>query len=705
MKKLFYPLMLATAFVATSCTNTEDTNTTVDPSGKTPISFVGENNTAPITRAGFTDNTEVVMHIRSVSKKDDKTLETLTFANAEKPVSGASFSNVAFTQPGDYRYWDDAHGRDSKLSVFAIAVPNKSSVKNADKYLKALLDGNETWADKGVTEDVKWTVSATQTDDILNNEDLVYSNNIQADKTLGIGGVNSSNSTVTNGELQFRLTDTSANADSNGPGKFDEGRLNFTHALSRITVNLTKSDGFTENSKFEFTSANGNVSIPGVPTSGTLNLETGTWTQDEPTTGINSMSVQSSSADKHSLMAQMLPGYEIRKAGTSANMLSFEIDNNQYFVTQAQMYEALTKASEDDRKKITIGENSIVMEKGINYVFNINVKKTGVAVTATVVEFDKVTAGDINKDNSHGELTFNTTGKSTDDFKLFRLEDSSHTSDTKWFGKYSEAPDLKKDNGVWKTGWFFENDAAYYHFRAVSSNVTVKNSTGTDGDYFTIESGKESTNDYLWGAPMVVNATISYDKEHGNGYASAISNAIRSTTSTINLTELHMMSSIHIVLRTTTGKDAVVLEDEANDKKCKVNLTNFYEKGKVNMGNGLVTITSKDLTSNMPFAAPAFGTEKVESDTRLKLKKPFTLYVVPQEVKRSGDAIGLTITTPDGNVYTVNDLSASTSTLLWEPNHEYTYTFTLTKTGVVVTCTVEEWVPVSAGSSDISLAN
>ena len=46
MKKLFYPLMLATAFVATSCTNTEDTNTNVDPSGKTPISFVGENNTA-----------------------------------------------------------------------------------------------------------------------------------------------------------------------------------------------------------------------------------------------------------------------------------------------------------------------------------------------------------------------------------------------------------------------------------------------------------------------------------------------------------------------------------------------------------------------------------------------------------------------------------------------------------------------------------
>ena len=257
---------------------------------------------------------------------------------------------------------------------------------------------------------------------------------------------------------------------------------------------------------------------------------------------------------------------------------------------------------------------------------------------------------------------------------------------------------MKQENNVWKTGWYFENDAAYYHFRAVSKNVDVKNSTGTEGDYFIISSG---TTDYHWGAPMV--ADISYDKANGTGYASAISNAIRATSSTINLTKLHMMSSINIVLRTTTGKDAVVLEDTANDKKCGVKLTKFYKDGKVNMGNGLDTITSDALTANMPFVAPDFGTENDSNNTHVKLKKPFTLYVVPQYVKRTDDAIGLTITTPDGNVYTISDLSASTSTSYWVPNHEYTYTFTLTKAGVVVTCTVEAWVPVSAGSSDISL--
>ncbi len=705
MKKLFYPLMLATVFVATSCTNTEDTNTPVDPSGKTPISFVGENNTAAMTRAGFTYDTEVVMHIRSVSKKGDKTLETLTFANAEEPVSGASFSNVAFTQAGDYRYWDDAHGRDSKLSVFAIAVPNKSSVKNADKYLKALLDGNETWADKGVTEDVKWTVSATQTDDILNNEDLVYSNNIQADETLGIGGVNSSNSTVTNGELQFRLTDTSANADSNGPGKFDEGRLNFTHALSRITVNLTKSDGFTENSKFEFTSANGNVSIPGVPTSGTLNLETGTWTQDEPTTGINSMSVQSSSADKHSLMAQMLPGYEIRKAGTSANMLSFEIDNNQYFVTQAQMYEALTKASEDDRKKITIGENSIVMQQSINYIFNINVKKTGVVVTATVADFNKVTAEEVNPSNARIHLNLlsgSNTPSGDGTFKIVRaLEESPSVSDsyvgTNWLGDYKETATLTANGSSWNTDWFFDSNKAYYHFRLVNKESTIEGTNDKDVvDYFKISSG---STDFHWGAPMDnTKGDVVYNVE--SGYENNLYQAIGATTDAIGIVDLHVMSKIIVVLQ-SSGDGAVDLT------RSTVKLTKVSKDGTVLVGTGKVI--------------PSSATTSIVDELQIDMSG---FYVVPQTLVRgtapSTEYVGITIETGNGNKYVIDNLSTIKATSVdneknqtkgteitrWYPGHEYTYTFNLKKTGIgSITCTVVGWNEVKAEPTNISLEN
>ena len=694
MKNLFYPLLMATAFVATACTNNlEGDVTPVDPNVKTPISFVAENNNQPVTRVGFEGDsefyTEVAMHIRSNEKGGTGMRETHTLAKAthDTEKTSTSVSGISSLSSNHTRYWDDAFGRDAQLSVFAIAVPGMPSPSNAGKTLETLLakpENDKVWEGAALSELVSWTVSKDQSEsDKLAAEDLVYSNNIKSTESV-------------DNRLKFILDD---NNNTDGPGKFEKGTLEFHHALSRITVNLTKGTGFTTSS-FAFTSTSGNVSLINVPVSGELNLVDGAWDIVTPGT-ISGMELQSSTADKYSLMAQMLPGYVINSTGTDVNMLSFEIDNNTYYVTQAQMYAALDNAPASDKEKIKFENNSVTMQKGYNYVFNITVNKTSVVVTASLAAFDKVTAGDINKDNSHGELTFKTTGANDDDFKLYRLEDSENASKTNWFGTYTAADpnDVKEDNGVWKTGWYFENDAAYYHFRAVSKNVEVKNSTGTEGDYFIMSSGTE---DYHWGAPMV--ADISYDKANGTGYASAISNAIRATTSTINITKLHMMSSIHIVLRTTTGKDAVVLKD--NDKKCEVKLTKFYKDGKVNLGNGLVTVTSTNLTSEKEFTLPTdYTTENESNNTHVKLKNPFTLYVVSQYVKRTDDAIGLTITTPDGNVYTISDLSASTSTLFWEPNHEYTYTFTLTKAGVVVTCTVQAWEKVEAGNSNISLEN
>ena len=695
MKNLFYPLLMATAFVATACTNNlEDDVTPVDPNGKTPISFVAENNNQPVTRVGFegaSDSyTEVAMHIRSNEKGGTGIRETHTLAKATHDTEKipTSVSDISSLSSNHTRYWDDAFGRDAQLSVFAIAVPGMPSPSNSGNSLEALLakpEDDKVWEGAALSELVSWTVSKDQSkDNKLAAEDLVYSNNIQ--------GVD--NDETNDKRLKFTLSDATK---TDGPGTFAQGKLEFKHALSRVTVNLTKGTGFTTSS-FAFTSTSGNVSLINVPVSGELNLVDGAWDNVTPGT-ISGMEVQSSSADKFSLMAQMLPGYVINSTGTDVNMLSFEIDKNTYYVTQAQMYAALNNAPTAEKEKIAFVNNSVTMQKGYNYVFNITVNKTSVVVTATLAPFDKVTAGDINKDNSHGEITFKTTGTADDEFKLYRLEVSNNTSEANWFGTYTAADpnDVKQDNNVWKTGWYFENDESYYHFRAVSNNVDVKNSTGTEGDYFIMSSGTE---DYHWGAPMV--ADISYDKDNGTGYASSISKAIRATSSTIELTKLHMMSSIHIVLRTTTGKDAVVLKD--NDKKCEVKLTKFYKDGKVNLGNGLVTVTSTNLTSEKEFTLPTdYTTENESNNTHVKLENPFTLYVVPQYVKRTDDAIGLTITTPDGNVYTISDLSASTSTSFWEPNHEYTYTFTLTKAGVVVTCTVEAWVPVSAGTSDISL--
>ena len=255
MKNLFYPLLFTTALVSAACSNDlENDGNATDPSNKTAISFVGEDNAA-MTRYGFATNTHIAMHIRSNkngSTTDGNVRETRTMASAlaDATLSDASFSSIEAPSNENVRYWDDAYGRSAQLSVFAVAVPGKDyTLKNDGKSLTDLLAGNGTWSTGALSEEIAWTVSADQSGaKVIANEDLTYSNNISA---TGKGGAKSYNytssayDTANDGCLQFRLKDDTM---QDGPGKFDQGNLKFNHALSRITVNLVKGTGYGEGS-------------------------------------------------------------------------------------------------------------------------------------------------------------------------------------------------------------------------------------------------------------------------------------------------------------------------------------------------------------------------------------------------------------------------------------------------------------------------
>lgn len=717
MKNLFYPLIFATALVATACTNDlEDDDNAVDPSNKTAISFVGQAN---MTRAGFTANTQIAMHIRS-TKDASNIRETRTYANAlkdESPTS-TSFSTIETPTNDNVRYWDDAYGRDAKLSVFAVAVPGEKDVKNNGEYLANLLSGTSAWEDGALDETISWKVSTDQTETTIAAEDLTFSNNISKD---GKGGVVSSNHpTEKDGYLKFRLTDENQ---ADGPGKFDQGNLKFTHALSRITVNLVKGTGYG-NSPFKFEDGT-NVKILGVPTTGTLNIETGKWDSSDAT-GITTMATATKLATgaSYSLLAQVLPGYVITK-GDDHNVLEFTIDDSKYFITQDMMFDALDGKDGITEKTAT----TITMEKGRNYVFNITVGKSKIInVTATLEPFVDVTAEDQTMDNSHITLDLftNTGGKACDNFDLYRLNDPSATistdasTATNWGGNYTEKATLiyNDTKKKWETNWLFENNLSFYHFRTVDAGTTIKNNDNAQDDYFVITSGAQNDGKYHWGAPFVSSTKSPIEYKESNGYADNLSPAIGATNSTINLTELHMRSNINVVLRTTKTSDAVKLEDNSN--QCVVTLTYFYKDGTVNMGNGLVKTTGNlDDGTNGVFKTLAAGTSADGTDY-IKTNA-FTFAVVPQALKRTlGDHlyVGITIKTPDNNqYYVVEKLSDIVATAnggsqnqglsainFWYPNHTYTYTFTLTKAGIKnVTCTVEDWVYVTADNKDISL--
>lgn len=736
MKNLFYPLLFATALVSAACSNDlENDGNATDPSNKTAISFVGEDNSSATTRYGFADNTLIAMHIRSTNATNaSKIRETRTYANALKDATQKTDTYSEIKEPSDdnVRYWDDAFGRNAQLSVFAVAVPGTTTVENNGKTLVNLLAGGAAWSDEKLSEAIDWTVSTDQSgSSTINNEDLTYSNNISKD---GEGGAKAYNytdndyNTVKAGYLLFRLKDQSENASTDGPGKFDQGNLKFNHALSRVTITLNKGTGYGDGS-FKFATST-NVTFLNAPIEGSLNIETGTWTT-KTTANITKMyTTETSSSAACTLKAQMLPGYVITD-GNDNNVLEFIIDDNKYFITQDMMFDAL-----NGKSGITTNTGSaITMEKGRNYVFNITVGKSKIInVTATLEPWTDVTATDQTMDNSHISLSLfkNDSGSACDNFDLYRLNDASMDISTEaskaknWGGNYTDKAEKEKKNGKWETKWFFENNKAFYHFRTVNAGTKIKENDSDTDDYFVIESGKQDeAHDYHWGAPFNSSTTSPIVYDPATGYAANLSPAIGATNSTINLTELHMMSNINVVLRTTKdeSKDHVALETTTGTttNQCEVSLTYFYATGKVNMGNGLVSTTGS-LSTSEAFTKPTAGIN-TEDATYNKTGK-FTFAVVPQAlVRTTGDKdhlyVGITIKTPDNNQYYVvkklseivatanggsQNQTANSAVTFWYPNHNYTYTFTLTKAGIKdVTCTVEKWVDVTAKNQDITL--
>ena len=526
-------------------------------------------------------------------------------------------------------------------------------------------------------------------------------------------------------------------------GKFDRGHMIFRHALSRITVKLTAGDGFTQaDAPFAFTSADGNVYINNVPTSGTFDIVAGAWKTGATTSTIKKMEITKdlTADDKsYTLVANLLPGYEIHN-GNGTNTIQFELDHNHYNITEAMLYGALygkTGITQQDATKIT-------MEQGVNYEINITVSKKKIDnITATLVPWAKVSGDEQNVNNAYITLSLQTfTGDECRNFDFYRLNDpydspvtsNPTTMHYKWYSQYegpatltaikadgSEATDSDPIDH-YKTNWYYDNNKAFYHFRTVNKGTNIT-TDGANGDYFTITSSNNEANDPHWGAPMCLGADIKYAVT-GNaaatrptgGFASSIHGAIGATESKIKITELHMLSKINVILKTTDTDNKVQLLNGTTPATVK--LVRYFKDGKVELGRGLVTVTSASRGSD-DFKSPNPFFEEANKKTY-----PYLFMAVPQLLSGSGSAgdtdfVGIEITTPDGNVYKINRLSKIKATAVgteagqgqtngkfitrWLPNHHYTYTFTLKKTEVTATATVAKWNEVTADKEDVTI--
>ncbi len=799
-----------TAMLAVSCSDNVDVTTPVDPSSKEMISFSLSDGTQ--TRAGFRESTtRILMRIqsddRSTSSASKYTRVLASAAKDEMDISTEEKKQHAYSVVSlndDPRYWDDAHGRFSLLSVYAIAIANKNEASLLP--LSYMYDGagaksnatNTIWGTPTTTNADNNTISFTvetsaQTATTIANQDLVYSNNIQQDADLGKDGVyrwdytagkytpdETGNTTHSNGRMLFFQNGVAISSQpTDAPGHFDKGHLVFNHALSRLTVTLVEGEGFNTSSEADFKFNSGNIKLLGMNTTGTLDVKTGKWTPGTAT-AINQMSAAGTyTTAAGTYAAQMLPDY-VFADGINTNVMQFTIDDNTYFITQDMIYDALVgvEANKVASYGYDAANSKFKMMQGHNYALTITVKKTAIqAITATLADWVDVT-GNYAIDNSHITVTTMKIDGDGDapctEFNFYRLGetlDKIYTDDsysaTAFSGDYKTEGKATKEetstgSNIWDTKWFYESNKIAYHFRTLNnlasgtSDGNISNSTTTPVvSSFAMESGSQASHDYHWGAPMNEDATLSYDKE--KGYTSSIHKGIvapkNNKDKTINITELHMMSNINIKLVTDSVADTEnpgkfkLGPAAVNLENAQITLTRFAKTASVDMGTGKVSPTYKapsPLTHSLDgdddcakIDAPSFTatgcwwthTSSIKASTDW-----FTYAVVPQALRRSdattpaeADCVGLTIRTTDNNEYYVikdlaeiiaktvttssslsatRDQAVGAKILRWFPGHTYNYTIRITKKGIeAITCTVADWVTVTAKQIDINLEN
>lgn len=717
MKKYIIPLSIVAATFAASCSSDENVNES-NKIKDFPIELsltgdgINTNVTSTKTRSGFTGETSLVMRMKaekwSYGENGDKTIDNNSTKYTKASTTAAAegdkkYSTMAFAN----KYWDDAFGRYTYLSIFAVAVPNKSNIS------QLTLNGNDNWETESTPNNkITWTVTSgetAQTSTTIDNEDLVYSRNIQDEaKSKGLkqgvrrykdGNYPSFDgenfNVLTYGRMGFTLFDVNI---KDGPGKFDLGNLHFTHALSRITLKIyiDRSKGFTDNDVNSIE----NAKLINMNVKGDLDVAEGTYsnitTADvkmvKYSVGDDETMQGSETKPDAKFMAQVLPDYEIKKSDANTNMLQFNVGDNVYYVTQKSVWEAI-----HNNANVETGTN-IKLAQNKNYVLNITVGKTEISnITATLANWDEIN-GSHSTNNSLYEFTFktlnNTEGSACRDFNLYRIVDNVKDGNN-WNSGYSKDKATLEETGsnsnVWKaTNWYFNSNQSYYHFRSTSKSNAEENFIKSEGednkkDYFEIKAGTDNSCNLHWGAPLKSDASLKYDIS--KGYEDNINTAIGSTDSKIDIIEFHMTSNVIVNLSTTTGDDKVTLDGAT------VKILNSQQSGKVYMGNGLVepTGTTSDLTL-----------QSGDNNT-------YSAFCIPQALDGT-DKVKLEITTTDKNVYTVvlSDINVSGSDTekikRWLPNHKYTYSLKLSKTGInQLTCTLLNWEDVTGDNQDVTI--
>lgn len=563
------------------------------------------------------------------------------------------------------RYWDDAHARSSALSVWALAVPGKQgAIKESGTWSAAA-----GWGSSNPTKTIDWTIATEQNGTSIADNDLCFSNNI-ADYTP-----------QSNTDRRMKY--------STGTSKFDEGKLVFYHALSKITINMVEGDGFKPSSTEDFTLDN--ITLNGFKVNGTFDVADGAFSSTGSATPITSMYVKESTAAGKTLEALVMPGTNLNTADLP-NAVDFSIDGNAFKVSSATLVEKLRDGD--------AAADWTTIEAGKNYIFTFRVSKTAVKVTATIKDWEV-----LNATQDEPKITVSTAygqDVSDPDKRTAFTDNFSFLKSTALASGYTDDADAVYNAGAYSLSpaQYWPDHNTHYFFRGIwpviggATDGTNTPTSNVSESAITVQNVAYSENTYpsdlMLGYPRTTTESCT---AHSKVVAT---DGICATEGDIRMNFQRVMTKVTVNLETSPegSKDRVTF-----DGFTKVEIVDGYTNGSILLSDGTSTLTGDKTTYTMN----RNGVTNVQ----------FIDAIIPQTLEPSSASatdnikFRITVKSTDGwedkyeTLLGIKSIPVEGNTIsAWEPGKHYVYTLTITKTGIKVTATIKDWIE-AKGSTTI----
>ena len=671
-KNIIYALTTSFVLGLGSCTNLE-MGGSFDRTADGSIDFTVGVESSPLrralTRAGETPTYYAMKAGTQVRLKVDgtwagKTPEAISQkTTCTTEASTTSINELSFTD-SEMLYWDDYGAGDPA---------NATNTANGVNVLGVAVDGMAEAP--AITTDAEWESLSwpviTDGKNVLNG-DIIVSNNLK------------------------NYTFANRNSD-------EAKKMVFVHPLSKITFNLKAGAGFTKGTvgattnKFE--------KDPTLWLSNSTSLEDIERTNNDYALTTGTVSIKNANAESDGNKAKLIagttsttdaditvikqaivyPGTQLGADDTTV-IAVLNADDNIYYIKAAEIRKAMF---DDD------ASTDYTTKAGHNYIINITVNKSGLALTATVTNWK-----DVNSEEVHPVINVNasvgTGGSNPSGFNNFAFYRSENIER----GYENAANPIVNTDGT--TDWthtttlYWTSHYQHYHFRGIYPETITVTTDDKDRQCVVVTNGDYDAStfpsNFVMGMPEIAEGTMCGNPDHEQVDMST--DGICAREAAINLNFRYMMSQVEVVLSTS----AEGTHNYVDLSNVVVELVNVYNSGNILLKDRSAVVTGD--AGNCPL--------KEVNTTDHK----YLGVIVPQELTyttagaSTNVRIKITVTNSDStkDIYyaDVNPiLKKGTTDLIapngkWESGMHYVYNLKVTKTEIKATASLTDWSVVDA---------